>query len=93
MAGGSMDMHSGSSASAQSSLRTDMQTAEDYSFLIWREIFRAIVRNEKQALESSRTVELEVEVRQSDSPCSVKERIIKIEVICEPGKPPRLRGA
>ena len=76
----------GAEACARSAVETE--AAEDFSFLIWQEIFRAIIRNEKQALESSKAVGFEVEVKQSDG--LAKERIIKIEVVCEPGKPPRL---
>jgi hypothetical protein len=77
-------------ARARGELETDLPTAEDFSFFIWREIFRAIVHNEKQALETSKTLEIEVEVKQHDGHCSKKVRIIKIEVVCEPGKRPRL---
>jgi hypothetical protein len=80
-------------ACAHSVPETDLQTAEDLSFFIWREIFSAIVRNEKHALESFKRVELDVEVKQSDGHCSEMERIIKIGVVCEPGKPPRLSSA
>ena len=67
----------------------DPQTNEDFSFHIWRQIFRSIVRNEKRALEDFSTVRFEIEVneRRSDVPEVVS--IVKIELICEPGKPAR----
>ena len=63
-----------SDARAGGALETDLPTAEDFSFFIWREIFRAIIHNEKQALETSKTLELEVEVKQHDGHCSEKVR-------------------
>ena len=67
----------------------DRQSIEDFSFHVWRQICRSIVRHEKKALEDRSTVRFEIEVneRRSDVPEVVP--IVKIELICAPGKPAR----
>ena len=62
---------------------------DDFSFLIWRQIFKAVAEKEKQALESSKTIGFEVEVTQQVANFPHKECLVRINVICEPGKPAR----
>src|SRR5262245_63476201 len=42
----------------------DQSTDIDFSFELWREIFKALVHNEKRALEKFETIEFELEVTQ-----------------------------
>ena len=70
-------------------LADDRQTTEDFSFHIWRQIFASIVRNEKKALEDFSTVRFEIEVNERRSDAREVVPILKIELICEPGKPAR----
>ena len=57
---------------------------EDFSFLIWRQIFKAIVENERRAAESGETVQCELEVLQHASGSQVS--LIRVELVCEAGK-------
>ena len=70
-----------------SGLLADRQTTEDFSFHIWRQIFEFIVRNEKKALEDFSTVRFQIEVIERRSHVPEVVPIVKIELICEPGKP------
>lgn len=79
-----MASHPKGSASAANTLST-----EDFSFFIWRKIFRAIAENEKAALQNLETVSFELEVSQRRNDLDDKEAILKIELVCEPGKPPK----
>jgi hypothetical protein len=63
---------------------------DDFSFAIWRDVFKAIVQNEKRALETWETIEFEVEVTQRVALGAKSECIIKMDLVCEPGKPARL---
>jgi hypothetical protein len=62
------------------------QSTDDFSFDIWRQIFRAIVRNEKKAMDSGETVLFEIEVTERDSGVPNKLSVLKIDLVCEPGK-------
>ena len=77
-----MASHPTSGAAAESNLST-----EDFSFFIWRKIFRAIAENEKAALRNLETVSFELEVNQRRADLDGKEAILKIALVCEPGKP------
>lgn len=63
-------------------------TDEDFSFAVWRQIFFLVVEHERQAVESGRTVQFELEVFERAAP-SESIPIINLQVICEPGKPAR----
>ena len=69
---------------------TEIPVADDFSFQIWREVFRTIVSNEKSAMETGEAVNFELEVRQNLSKSGASEAIVKIEIVCDPGKPARL---
>ena len=71
-------------------LSTEIPVADDFSFQIWREVFRTIVSNEKSAMETGEPVNIELEVRQKLSKSGSIEAIVKMEIVCEPGKPARL---
>lgn len=76
---------------ACSDLHDNPQTNEDFSFLIWREVFRSIANIERQAVEISQTVELEIKVSQfTHHPAEQEVTVFRAEVVCEPGKRPRL---
>ena len=60
---------------------------EDFSFLIWRRIFKAIVENERRAAESGETVKCEFEVLQHASGSQVS--LIRVKLVCELGRPAR----
>ena len=62
---------------------------DDFSFLIWQQIFKVVAESEKQALENNKTIGFEVEVTQQVANFSCKECLIRINVVCEPGKPAR----
>ena len=42
-------------------LSTEIPVADDFSFQIWREVFRTIVSNEKSAMETGEPVNIELE--------------------------------
>jgi hypothetical protein len=69
---------------------TGISVADDFSFQIWREVFSTIVSNEKRAMETGEAVSFALEVRQKLSKRGRSEVIVKIELVCEPGKPARL---
>ena len=71
-------------------LSTEIPVADDFSFQIWREVFRTIVSNEKSAMETGEPINFELEVRQNVSQRGKSEMILKIAIVCEPGKPARL---
>ena len=71
-------------------LSTGMRVTEDFSFQIWREVFRTIVSNEKNAMETGEPVNFELEVKQNGSQRGQSEVILKIAIVCEPGQPARL---
>lgn len=76
---------------ARSDLHDNPQTTEDFSFLVWREVFRAIANIQRKAVEISQTVELEIKVNQfTHHPAEQEVIVFRAEVICEPGKRPRL---
>ena len=60
---------------------------EDFSFLIWQQIFKVIVENEQRALESGETVQCEFELLQHAS-CS-QISLVRVKLVCEPGRPAR----
>ena len=62
----------------------------DFSFDLWREIFKAIARNEKRAMDTWETIGFEVEVTQRGTESARSECIVKMDLVCEPGKPARL---
>ena len=71
-------------------LSTEIPVADDFSFQIWREVFRTIVSNEKSAMETGEPINFELEVGQNVSQRGKSEMILKIAIVCEPGKPARL---
>jgi hypothetical protein len=71
-------------------LEPELQTTEDFSFHIWRQIFRTIVRNEQKAMQTGETVSFAFEVRRQDTDDGNSAPVVKVEVVCEPGKQPRL---
>ena len=62
----------------------------DFSFDIWRMIFKAIAHNEKRAMDTWETIGFEVEVTQRGTQSTRSECIVKVDLVCEPGKPARL---
>jgi hypothetical protein len=70
-------------------LGADLAITGDFSFHIWQQIFRSIVRNEKKALECGATVRFEIEVNERDCRATNIVPILHIELVCEPGKQAR----
>jgi hypothetical protein len=73
----------------QSVIGADPST-DDFSFDIWRQIFRTIARNEKKALDNWETAHFEIEVSEREIHLPNKLSILKMELVCEPGKSARL---
>lgn len=78
-------------SAGRQSIETKDQSADiDFSFELWREIFKALVHNEKRALEKFQTIEFELEVTQRWSNLARSECIFKMDLVAEPGKPVRV---
>jgi hypothetical protein len=71
-------------------IETQQMQEADFSFDLWREIFEAIVQNEKRALETWETIAFKLEVTQRAAHGASSDCMIKLELLCEPGKPARL---
>lgn len=69
--------------------KLQQSAAADFSFRIWREVFTAVVRHERCALDTNENVEFELEVIQRSGACTQSESILKVRVVCEPGRPAR----
>ena len=65
-------------------------STDDFSFDIWRQIFRTIARNEKKAMDTWETVHFEIEVTEREVHLPNKISILKMQLVCEPGKQARL---
>jgi hypothetical protein len=65
-------------------------STDDFSFDIWRQIFRTIARNEKKAMDNCETVHFEIEVSEREVHLPDKISILKMQLVCEPGKQVRL---
>ena len=64
----------------------------DFSFQIWREIYRAVAFHEMNAMKTGETIDVEIEVRER-RPASGKTRlIVRTKMVCEPGKPAQVQG-
>ena len=70
-------------------IETQQTQETDFSFDLWRETFKAVVQNEKKALETWETIAFELEVTQRGAH-GASSCIIKLDLVCEPGKPARL---
>ena len=65
-------------------------STDDFSFDIWRQIFRTIARNEKKAMDNWETVHFEIEVTEREVHLPNTMSILKMQLVCEPGKQARL---
>ena len=63
------------------------QTSADFSFEIWRQIFRVIATNERKALDTGVPVVFSIEVNERDA--EHQAALLKVDLICEPNVPAR----
>ena len=80
--------------SAQSAKRVRRVEAnpstDDFSFDIWRQIFRTIARHEKKGMDTWETVHFEIEVTEREVHLPNTMSILKMQLVYEPGKRARL---